>query len=496
MPGPFQRRIGIALAASAASIAVWAWVPGTSLDRAAFAAVCRAFTNPPYFVNGEGKPSAPWQLRSFTDNDRIDPAKTPVVISLGDDPNNIFQSSPQSPLDLAVILSNFQRHGVTRPAIAAVLAWDNPDVMSFNSLETKLASFPSVTMAAPLARGAVPETMPPSFRRASIPLEKVAGDGNTLPVVNRVPVSGVILGGENCTAGFQSIDSDQTGGRPPMLARWDDRVVFAFPLVAAMQHLTVSPQQVEVRLGEWVKLGPKGPTLPIDRFGRLTMPLPEVSARTTVPAEDLIDADPGIIPDADRSLVFLRDDHSAADSATRAFSRSLATISTAITSDAGLRQAAVFRRAETRTELATLGGLTLIIAWLAGRTRFQQTVGFLSLAGLCLISQWLAAGFSQLWFPGIAAMGGVFTAALLCRILPEKASAPVSVVESEPPSKVHSETKPTEPTSETPTSEAVPEAVAEPPTKKPRATKTTPAKPRKAAAKKAPQKRGKPKKDS
>lgn len=495
MAGPFQRRIGIALAASAVSFAVWAWVPGSSLDRAAFTTVCRAFTNPPYFVSGEGGHSKPWRLRGFTDNNSIDPEKAPVVVSLGDDPNNIFQSSPQSPLDLAVILSNFQRHGVKHPAIAAVLAWDNPDMMSFASLEAKLASFSTVTMAAPLARGAVPETMPAAFRRASVPLEKVIGDTAALPVVNRVPVSGVILGGDNCAAGFQSIDSENTGGPPPLLARWDDRVVLAFPLVAAMRHLTVSPQQIEVRLGEWVKLGARGPTLPIDKFGRLTMPLPKVDARMTLLAEDLIDAQPGVIPDAEKTLVFLRDDHSAADSATRGFSQSLASISTAITSDASLGPEVVFRRAQTRSEVVTLSVLALVIAWLAGRTRFQQTVGFISLAGLCLIIQWLAAGSARIWFPGLAAMGGVITATLICRFLPEKASVPVSVLEIESPTMIPNKTEAAEPSTASENSETVPEASAEPPAKKTQA-KTTPAKPRKPAAKKTPQKRGKPKKDS
>ncbi len=498
MAGLFQRRIRIALAASAASFAVWACVPGTALDRAAFMTVCRAFINPPYFASGEGRQGAPWKLRGFSSENHVDTAKAPVVISLGDDPNNIFQSSPQSPLDLAVILSNFQRHGVKRPAIAAVLAWDNPDVMSFTSLETKLASFSSVAMAAPLARGAVPETMPAAFRRASIPLEKVVGDATALPIVNRVPVSGVILGGDNCAAGFQAIDSEKAGGKPPMLARWGDRVVFAFPFVAAMQHLSVSPQQVEVRLGEWVKLGPKGPTLPIDRFGRLTMPLPTVKARSTLLAEDLIDAQPGIIPEAEKTLVFLRDDHNAADPATRGFSQNLVSISTAITSDASLGPEVVFRRMETRSEWVLLGLASLILAWLCGRSPFQQTVGYLALTGLCLTSQWVATGSAQLWLPGFAMLAGIGTTAVLSRLLPRKSSEPFSACMAEPVTEPEPAAKPTSPRKSRsakpvePSIEIAPPADSTEPVEPP--AKTTTPKPRKTAAKKTAQKRGKPKK--
>lgn len=487
MAGPFQRRIGIALAAGAVSLAVWAWVPGTSLDRAAFSTVCRAFANPPFFVNGGGSHAAPWKLRGFTGNEHVDPEKAPVVISLGDDPNNIFQSSPQSPLDLAVILSNFQRHGVKRPAIAAVLAWDKPDVMSLSSLEVKLGAFESITMTAPLARGAVPETMPAAFRRASIPLGRVSGDTSALPVVNRLPVSGVILGGENCAAGFQSIDSEKGGKSPALLARWEDRVVFAFPLVAAMRHLSVSPDDLEVRLGEWLKLGKDGPTLPIDRYGRLTMPLSRAEPRATIKAEDLIDAAPGLIPDTDKTLVLLRDDHSAGDPTTASFSRKLASMLTAITSDAGLKESIAFHRPQARTEAIFLAITALVLAWISGRSRFQQSVGFLTVAGVLLIIQWIGVGTAQLWLPGIAALCGTLAAGFLSRLLPEavpvtRVPKPVSAVKEAPPRMAEPATTPA---AEIP---AVTEAPVETPAKK-AAKKRVPAA-KKTARKSAPKSNG------
>lgn len=425
MAGPFQRRFRIALAAGAVSLAAWAWIPGTSLDHAAFKTVCRAFTNPPYFIGGGGTHDSPWSLRGFTTGKRVDPEKAPVVISLGDDPNNIFQSSPQSPLDLAVILSNFQRHGVKRPAIAAVLAWENPDVMSLSSLEAKLGSFESITMAAPLARGAVPELIPAPFRRASIPQEKVIGDTTALPIVNRLSVSGAILGGGNCAAGFQSIDSEKPGGPPALLARWEDRVVFAFPLVAAMQYLTIAPDELEVKLGEWVKLGKNGPTLPIDRFGRLTSPLPRVEPRALIKAEDLIDAAAGILPAGEGAMFVLRDDHSAADPATRSFSNRLTPLLASITFDVGLGDPVAFHRPPAWKEWMFLGVNLLFLAWIGGRSRFQQSVGFLTVAGLVLIAQWLGAGIADCWLPGIAALGGTLAAGLLARFLPETAASAI-----------------------------------------------------------------------
>jgi hypothetical protein len=495
--GPFHRRFRIALAAGAVSLAAWAWIPGTSLDRAAFNTVCRAFTNPPYFISGGGSHASPWSLRGFTTGKRVDPEKAPVVISLGDDPNNIFQASPQSPLDLAVVLSNFQRHGVKRPAIAAVLAWDNPDVMSLSSLEAKLGSFESITMAAPLARGAVPELIPAPFRRASISSEKVAGDITALPIVNRLSVSGAILGGENCAAGFQSIDSEKPGGPPALLARWEDRVVFAFPLVAAMQYLTIAPDELEVKLGEWVKLGKNGPTVPIDKFGRLTSPMPRVEPRTTIKAEDLIDAAPGILPDSERAMVVLRDDHSAADSATKSFSNLLTPMLSAITFDGGLGDPVAFRRPPASKEWMFLGVNLLLLAWISGRSRFQQTVGFLTISGLVLIAQWLGAGAANCWLPGIAALGGTLAAGLFARFLPVAAPVvsapePPPPVAEPPPKKVRSK-KPTPAPEEPPPAVEAPvetPAVKEPRKRAPAAKKTA----RKSATKSAGTK-GKKRKD-
>ena len=164
------------LGAVATAFLAWMWLPGTAIDRVAFTAVARGFANPPFFIAGNGSHASPWKLRTFAAKNLTDKRQAPVIVSLGDDPDGFFQSSPPSPIDLAVILSNFQRLGAHQAATAVVLAWESPDPIGLAALDKALSRFDSLVMAAPLARGAVPEQIPPAFRKASVPLETLRGD--------------------------------------------------------------------------------------------------------------------------------------------------------------------------------------------------------------------------------------------------------------------------------------------------------------------------------
>jgi hypothetical protein len=165
--GTFHRRVGVLFATAAAALGVWKWVPGTEADRAVFETVASGLVNGPLFVSGDGSAASPWGLRAFVAEVKQDKKEAPVVVSLGDDPDGVFKSSPAAPIDMAVIFSNFQRLGATKAATAAVLAWEAPDAAELASLELVLDRFDALAMAAPLSRGPVPSPMPPAFRRAS-----------------------------------------------------------------------------------------------------------------------------------------------------------------------------------------------------------------------------------------------------------------------------------------------------------------------------------------
>jgi len=217
--GSFYRSFGVLTLAAAAGVGAWKFLPGSEVDRVAFRAVARGFANPPLFISGNGSAERPWNLRVMASERRSSPRQAPTVVALQDDPKGFFQSSPPAPVDVAVIFSNFLRLGKTQAACAAVLSWETPDPIGLAALEKVLARFNRLTMAAPLSRGAVSSVMPPSFRRGSIAESVVEGDLANLPLVNRVPIPGQILGGENAVAGFSRLESEPSGEFPNLLAR-------------------------------------------------------------------------------------------------------------------------------------------------------------------------------------------------------------------------------------------------------------------------------------
>ncbi len=398
------------LGSAAAAIACWKWLPGTEIDRTLFSAVSRSFANPPFFISGDGRLGSPWTLRTFASANQSNARQAPVIVSLGDDVEGFFQSSPPSPVDVAVILTNFQRLRAKKAAIAGVLAWEKPNVLDLAALDKAIMGFDSLVMTAPLSRGALPETMPLAFRNASVPLNAVQGDSSALPVVNRIPLPGVILGKENTVAGFQTLDSEPESESVPLMARWEDRVVFAFPLLTVMQRLNLPVDGMEIKPGEYLKLGPNGPIVPINRFGHMTLPLKNISPYAVIPAELLIDGGNDLFPKTAPEPVILRDDRSSAEPATRAFSRHLPAVVAALASDAGLSSPHAFPRPRMEFELAVLSLVTFVLTAFCGKPAFIRNIAFLSLAAAMVSAQIIAAASALVWLPGLPSLAAVLAA--------------------------------------------------------------------------------------
>jgi hypothetical protein len=406
--GPIHRRLAVLLVSAAAGFGVWKFAPGTKPDRLAFTAVARGFANPPLFVSGEGTHADPWQLRMFRAVSKPDPQQAPLIVSLGDDPDGFFQSSPPAPIDLAVVFSNFHRLGATKAASAAVLAWEAPDVLGLAALEKSLGRFDSLVTAAPLSRGALASPIPPAFRRASLPLDAVRGDLSVLPVVNRSPIPDVVLGGENAAAGFSVLESEPRVALMPLMARWDDRMVFAFPLLTVLQRLELKTEDLEIRLGEYLKFGAEGPIVRIDRYGRLASPLKPLSAYTEISAEALIDGGDELFPKQAPDPVILRDDRSGADPNTRAFSRDLSAGIAALASEGGMAEIRAYPRLAANWEIGTLVALVVLLCGIsAGKLRL---LGPLVLVGVIFSAQWVGLGMAGVWLPGLALLAAVLVA--------------------------------------------------------------------------------------
>lgn len=464
MSRPIHRRLAVLLVSAAAGFGVWKFAPGTMAERVAFTAVARGFANPPLFVSGEGSHADPWKLRMFRAVAKPDQKQAPVIVSLGDDPDGFFQSSPPAPIDLAVVFSNFHRLGAAKAASAAVLAWEAPDVLGLAALEKSLGRFDSMVTAAPLSRGALASPIPPAFRRGSLPLDAVHGDISALPVVNRSPIPDVVLGGENASAGFTVLESEPRSALTPLLARWDDRVVFAFPLLTVLQRLDLKPADLEIRLGEFLKLGADGPIVRLDRHGRLATPLKPLFAHTEISAEALIDGGDDLFPKQAPDPVILRDDRSATEPATRSFSRNLSAAIATLASEEGTVEIRTYPRLAAYWEAGLLAAL---VVWLfmisTGRFR---VLGPLVLVGVIFSAQWIGLGMAGIWLPGLALLAALF-AALVVAARPVKQAHMQVVAEGggqdarattlpEPPARSLPEPEPKAPTKKTPTKKSTP----------------------------------------
>ncbi len=485
MTGNFYRWLWVLLVSAAAALGTWQWIPGTALDRAAFATVASGSSNGALFIAGKGSHTEPWNLRTFSTEKKADKRQAPVIVSLDDDLKGFFQSSPPAPIDLAVIFSNLHRLGAKKTASAAVFAWEKPDPIGLAAFEKSLSNFDSLVMAAPLSRGVVASPMPPAFRRTSLAEGKIRGDVSALPLVNRLPIQGIILGGETTLAGFSSLESEPPSRYIPLLARWEDRVVFSFSLLTVLQRLDLPLDGMEVRLGEFLKLGPAGPIIPIDDAGRLALPLKPLAAYAEISAEALIDGGDDLFPKQAPDPVILRDDQTAAEPATREFSRNLSAVIAAIASNQGLSDIREFRRLSQDWEFGILSLVVAVLILLGGASDFVRYMGTMVLAGACLAAQWIAFGVAAVWLPGLAMLVAIVVAMVVCKLLARKPPelAPVFVAPPTPAPEIIPE--PVE-------ISAVPKAKPQPPAKAPakKAAKKTVAK--KAAQPRTPRKKNPP----
>jgi hypothetical protein len=427
--GIFQRRLIVLLASATMTLAAWKWLPGSTLDRAAFTAVAGGFFNPPWFVSGQGSHVDPWRLKVFSSAAHADPKQAPLVVSLEDDPDGFFQSSPHAPIDLAVILKNFKRLGKTKAATAVVLAWEEADPIGLAALEKAMAGFDSMVVAAPLSRGAVSSTMPPAFRRGSIPTTDIDGDAALLPIVNRIPLPGVILGGENTIAGFSVLDSENPQNLTPLIAKWEDRVVFSFPLLAVLQRLNCPVSDVVIKLGESVKLGATGRIIPIDSYGRLSLPMKKSGPSLAIPAESVVDGDESLFPTESPDTIILRDDRTNLEPATRRFSITLSTLISAIASDQGLANETTYPRLPWMVELLSLM-VAISILGLVPNHLLNPSVWLLS--GLCLAAPWIALGMASIWLPALALLVAISSTRLLRTLARPTVPGPALVIVEEP----------------------------------------------------------------
>lgn len=394
---------------AAAALLAWAVLPGTLIDRGLFSLTLRAFADAPYFTSGNGKPDSPHTLHTLK-RQAAPPADPLTAIAITDDPDRVFQATPPSPVDCAIILKNLRRLGRDSVAIGMPLAWPEPDVISLMALDQQLDALPSLVTSAPLSRGPVPSPVPPAFRRASIPASEIHGNSLQIPLVNRVSIPDVVLGNSTSLAGFTTLESEPDGGLPHLLARWDDRLVFSFTLLAALADRNVPPAKVRIRLGNYISLGEDGPFIPIDGFGRLAFKPPSSDGSASIPAESLINAPADLLADRRAGTVLIRNGMSASDEGSLRFSDFLVPTVSMLADPSGTSASRAFNRIPRLAELLLIVSL---VSLLHGLGSFHATGGrpaLAVLAGVFLILHFVVVPGTGIWPPTLPALAAVMAA--------------------------------------------------------------------------------------
>jgi hypothetical protein len=405
MPGHLLKHI----LCVAATLITWAIFPGSSMDRILFSFTAGTFAEPPFFITGDGSREQPHTLRTLKRQGKASSNPLPDI-AITDDPERVFQSSPPSPVDFAIILKNLQRLGRESVAIGMPLAWPEPDVISLTALDQQLDSLTTAVTCAPLSRSPVPSPLPPAFRRASLPGSKIDGNIHNLPLVNRISLPDVILGNTTSLAGFTVLESEPDGGFPHLLARWDDRIVLAFPLLVAIADHKADPSEIEIRLGQYISLGNEGPYIPIDGFGRLTFKPFSSDSEDSISAETLIDASEDLLAADRRRPILIRNTMSAADEATLRFSGSLVSTASILTDPSGTSIPKPFPRIPWLTELLLIASLISLIHGLSyhPKTAGRRTLAIL--AAFLIILHFVLIPITGSWLPTIPALVGVMAA--------------------------------------------------------------------------------------
>jgi hypothetical protein len=405
-----KRRLQKLIICAAAALLIWGTLPGSAIDRAFFSLTAWSFADSPLIVTGEGTHEKPYALRTLhTDPADLHPDLL-TNISITDDPDRVFQSSPPSPVDYAVILKNLRRLGRDSVAIGIPLSWAKTDVISLIALDQQLDAFPTAVTSAPLSRSPTPTPLPAAFRRASIPISQVKGSTTRLPIVNRVSIPDVVLGNKTSLAGFTVLESEAESDRPYLLARWDDRVVFSFHLLAALENFNVPPESVEIHSGRYVSLGTDGPYIPIDEYGRLLFAPPSPQDIDSIPAGTLIAAPDDFLADSKRGPVLIRDSMSSADETSLRFSESVVPTASLLIDPSGTSTAETFPRIPWYAELLFLASFLSLIHGLGNYPRSSGKLPLAGLAASVLILHFFIVPASATWIPTLPALAAAIVA--------------------------------------------------------------------------------------
>ncbi|MFK7850918.1 MAG: hypothetical protein AB8D78_08060 [Akkermansiaceae bacterium] len=424
------RRLLKLIPCTVVALLVWLIFPKISLERSFVYLTAHLISSPPFFITDSDSTHGGYILRNLRETAPDLTEKLATNITIDDDPQQVFQTSPPSPVDFAIILKNISRLGHKSVAIGMTLYWPEPDIISLTALDRQLALFSPAITTVPLSRRPLSSALPPAFRRASIPLSEIRGDTSGLPMVNHIAIPDVILGKESTLAGFSSLESETDTAFPTMVARWEDRIVFSFHLLAAISHYQSSVSETQVIMGKYVSIGNGKAYVPIDEFGRLSIRIPRIteSETPTVAAQNLIDAPEDFFDTPLSEPLLIRNDISSADSASLLFSEKLLPTVSLLSDPEGPTRSRRFDRLSWPIEFIFLASILSLIYGLGNYPKIKWQFCLGGTVIVFLIIHFTVIGFAQIWPPTLPALTMVLVAFPLERKRKTQSSKPSSDV--------------------------------------------------------------------
>jgi hypothetical protein len=249
--------------------------------------------------------------------------RAPVTLVEINDNCMLNYSWPWSPLNYALFLNAALQFQAPAVAIEPVLAWDEKSLASEQLLQLPqfekilhdaILRTPKLELGAELGFPEDPDVLPPM--QALPVLRNVTGSMEAVPeytVIEAEPGEDIRL---TTALGFCNVPpSERTARHAPLVFRYRGNLVASFVLRAMMLWYGVTPEEIDVRLGSYIRLGEKL-TIPVNQAGAMLVdwkqPYDRVGFDDLVLAEDQLEGkhatvvDPALLKD--RLLLLARTD--------------------------------------------------------------------------------------------------------------------------------------------------------------------------------------------
>lgn len=187
--------------------------------------------------------------------------------------SELFDGKTPKPSEYAVLLAKAHQAGARELAFTRALSWKGAPELELRALDSSLRPFERILLPIDLTEVPQPPDSPSYLQRSLLARGNLAGDASSLPFMNQVAVPPSVSGREGVEFAFPDFGGRdlqyRAPGRLPVLTRWEDGFLPSWPLSLAMRMEGVDLQELMFEPGRHLRLGPEGPVIPLDDYGRV-----------------------------------------------------------------------------------------------------------------------------------------------------------------------------------------------------------------------------------